>query len=67
MQFILYRGLISNVINVIYTNKPVMMFQPIPKKKNVGLASVWGVGRQLHVYETQIPPAASLGLLSVYV
>jgi len=34
---------------------------PIPKKQNVGLASVWGVGRQLHVYETQIPPAASLG------
>lgn len=34
---------------------------PTPKRTNVGLSSVWGVGRQLHIYETQIPPAASLG------
>lgn len=35
---------------------------PVLPKKHVGLSSVWGIGKHLHVFETQNPPASNTGV-----
>ncbi|XP_005093863.1 nuclear pore complex protein Nup85 [Aplysia californica] len=34
---------------------------PVPRREHVGLHCVWGMGKQLHLFETQVPPACSSG------